>query len=262
MVLCSIIYIHVHPHVYMVLCSIIYIHVHPHVYMVICSIVHSHVHPHGYMAICSIMHIHVHVYMVICRVHPHVYMVICSIMHIHVHVYMVMCRVHPHVYMVICSIMHIHVHVYMVICRGHPHVYMIICLTISKSPTFSLRTQILPLAAIRLAAHRKYTVRQIRQKTPVAPLCEWKNLRAERLNCTELYLLIFTFEKNGTMTRGSSKPLNIFHVLYIGDRSDQNVVFVCPDSRLLRRNTRTSRRKNTTWNRYWRQRWIRLRCAS
>ena len=121
---------------------------------------------------------------------------------------------------------------------------------ISKSPTFSLRTQILPLAAIRLAAHRKYTVRQIRQKTPVAPLCEWKNLRAERLNCTELYLLIFTFEKNGTMTRGSSKPLNIFHVLYIGDRSDQNVVFVCPDSRLLRRNTRTSRRKNTTWNRY------------
>ena len=40
-------------------------------------------------------------------------------------------------------------------------------------------------AAIRLAAHRKYTVRQIRQKTPVALLCEWKNLRAERLNCLE-----------------------------------------------------------------------------
>ena len=54
---------------------------------------------------------------------------------------------------------------------------------ISKFPNSSLRKPILLLAAIRLAAHRKYTVRQIRQKTPVAPLCEWKNLRAERLNC-------------------------------------------------------------------------------
>ena len=53
---------------------------------------------------------------------------------------------------------------------------------ISKSPTLSLRTPILRLAAIRLAAHRKYTVRQIRHKTPVAPLCEWHTLRAKRLN--------------------------------------------------------------------------------
>ena len=57
---------------------------------------------------------------------------------------------------------------------------------ISKPPTFILRTQILPLAAIRLAAHRKYTVRKIRQKTSVAPLCEWKNLRAERLNYQDI----------------------------------------------------------------------------
>ena len=56
-------------------------------------------------------------------------------------------------------------------------------LFISKSRTFCLQTPILLLAAInRIAAHRKYTVRQIRQKTPVAPLCEWKNLSAKRLN--------------------------------------------------------------------------------
>ena len=65
----------------------------------------------------------------------------------------------------------------------------VIIFFISKSPTFSLRTP-----AIRLAAHRKYTVRQIRQKTPVAPPCEWKNLRAERLNWVRLHVATYYFK--------------------------------------------------------------------
>ena len=61
---------------------------------------------------------------------------------------------------------------------------------ISKSPTFSLRTLILLLASVSLAPNRKYTTRHFSLKTPVAPLCEWINRRAKRLNslvCTAVY---------------------------------------------------------------------------
>ena len=54
---------------------------------------------------------------------------------------------------------------------------------ISKCRTFSLRTLILLLASVILAPNRKYTRRPFSQKMPVAPLCEWINRRAKRLNC-------------------------------------------------------------------------------
>ena len=53
---------------------------------------------------------------------------------------------------------------------------------ISKPPTFSLRTSILLIASVILAPNRKYTERHFGQKKTVAPLCEWINRRAKRLN--------------------------------------------------------------------------------
>ena len=98
---------------------------------------------------------------------------------------------------------------------------------ISKSPTFSLRTQILPLADIRLAAHRKYTVRQIRQKTPVAPLCEWKNLRAERLNSTSLMstsgMPIRQLNAVSDMNCGAGPPCTIMYAMILAASSNSPV---------------------------------------
>ena len=67
---------------------------------------------------------------------------------------------------------------YIVMHNVHINIYM------SQSPTFSLRTSILLLVSVILAPHRKYTMRQFGQRTPVAPLCEWIHCRAKRLICT------------------------------------------------------------------------------
>ena len=104
---------------------------------------------------------------------------------------------------------------------------------ISKSPIFSLRTSIVLLVSVSLAPHRKYTMRQIGKKTPVAPICEWINGTAKRLNLTYICNsnLIFFHSKNFNLFLINLRNEPMFH-----ESSADHAKYLCSESMQCRYN--------------------------